>query len=274
MTLGCCHPNRPSHHHPSSPSRLCSATPTRSSSGSPSGSETPSNSPTPSFTPSPTPSPGSCAFENELPADWEEGDPLPRRLVAWVADSWEGSVSGTFTSATSSYYFDELTCADEGAGYELGDQKKTQVFSLTLGLDAVLFDDPTSTVPGSGGSLVVDTCNAATNFDSMLFVGTGCPVPAESSWAFGCVASNDDAGYDGAGTYECGERARVVLPLTASNATAASAFSRFLVAVAPFVSVLAAPKLTRGCEQRINFYQELSLTFSSLSPPIIRSPAG
>ena len=79
------------------------------------------------------------------------------------------------------------------------------VYFLTLGTGVVL-----------GGRLVVSTCGRTTG-DTLLYIGTGCPV---GPITFQCLVGNDDAG-DNSGQVACAGNA------AASTATVSSATSRF-----------------------------------------------
>ena len=80
--------------------------------------------------------------------------------------------------------------------------------------------------------------------DSIMFVCiAGCPVPG-NPYLFGCIGSNDD----GAESYEpplwqCGDRARVEVPLVSAPRNAYSASNRFLIGVSPYFDVT--PGVTR-----------------------------
>lgn len=123
------------------------------------------------MTPSTSPSPGWCA-----------------NLHPNVAGSFASQRSGVFQGAftADSYWYDQMADCASGDGY-FGESTKTVMFAVTLGLTDADFREPESLELGSGGTLVVDTCNARTRFDSQLFVGTGCAIPGEDR-LFGCIA--------------------------------------------------------------------------------------
>ena len=79
------------------------------------------------------------------------------------------------------------------------------VYFLTLGTGVAL-----------GGRLVVSTCGRTAG-DTLLYIGTGCPV---GPITFQCLVGNDDAG-DAAGQAACAGNA------AASTAIISSATSRF-----------------------------------------------
>ena len=154
---------------PISQSRSKSTTPTSS----------PTQTPSTSFSPSPTPSPHAC----------------DDAIVTAALSGRAGAFSGVFTR--DSYVYDELECGPDGEAFGMG--TKTVVVSVELGLvEGVdvpfLLDADEAASDFSGGSLTVHTCTPTTQFDTVLFVGTGCPNPTENGWAFGCVASNGQFG--------------------------------------------------------------------------------
>lgn len=75
--------------------------------------------------------------------------------------------------AFCSYWYDSMDCAaDDMASYD--ESTRMIIFSVDLGLSEFDdYSDPNSTEPGSGGTLVVDTCNRNTLYDTQLWVGTG-----------------------------------------------------------------------------------------------------
>ena len=113
--------------------------------------------------PTPSPSPYSCI----------DPDLNQNGFMA----SFYGLTSYAYSSSwrSYSYFYDTLSCADAG-NLSVSDGPKMVVITLDVNAADNLLPyilDPNSTLPGSGGTLVVDTCNANTMYDTRLWVGSG-----------------------------------------------------------------------------------------------------
>ena len=163
---------------------------TRSSSYSNTASLTASGSNTPPTTPTRTPTASGSPYCT-APRITFNG------AMSGVQGSYSGSTEGSgnaifVTPTQGGYNSSWVGCEDSWSPGDMRDMPSgnKHILTLDLGAGTVL-----------GGTLLVDTCNFDTPFDTVLFVGAGC---ADTARNFRCVSANDDA---------CGSQSRVLVPV-------------------------------------------------------------
>ena len=158
-----------------SPGASASLTPSwsRSHSASPSPPPTASKTASAGGTPSASSSPGSCL-------NTANGIYFTAHLSG-ASGSYFGSLSGQ----VDIYPYGNCVSAD----YTL--TANPSYYNTVYPGPQILFSLDLGFTPPPGGSLYIDTCNQTT-FDTVLFVGTSCPLPPYFA-TMQCVLSNDDA---------------------------------------------------------------------------------
>lgn len=161
---------------------------TPAATGSPTVTRSPSGSITPSIPPSASVTPPVTQTRTASPSATPQCI-APRITFTQSVVGWAGNISGTtelsrslvFDGPTQAGYADPWTCVDDA------DTSQTRslppgnkhVFSIDLGAGTPL-----------GGLLTIDSCNSDSLFDTLLFVGSGCPANATQ---FTCLSASDDS---------------------------------------------------------------------------------
>ena len=180
------------------PSVSSSTTPSRTGTASGTGSITPTPSGTPSHTPSSSRAP--YCFQTVAFNAWLNGT-SGSYTGSTVTGFWAGE-SASFVGAqcTDTCWYDP-----DYVGGSCGNGPYPTNYTVPPGHSALIALDlgPTAVL---GGYLEMDTC-VNPYFDTLLFVGTGCPT---SYGSFNCLGSNDDAGDVCAGA----RQSAVMLPVS------------------------------------------------------------
>ena len=127
----------------------------------------PASTPTPTATPSPAPT-GSPAVPCASIAS-----PLYQ-----LGPGLAGSTTGVLPSPPNASSFASGSCS----GTAVLPWSPGVLLAIDLGM-----------IPPPGSLLLVDTCGGGTSFDSMLYLGSGCPAVGGAFTGLHCLAANDDA---------------------------------------------------------------------------------